>query len=57
MSNSVYLDDRLFCPFHSTPMWYLPLSDVHVCQDTTCIFAEGYEKKVATIWVDSSWAL
>lgn len=39
-------DDRCICPIDKIAMLYSPATDMHACQNSKCVFANGFEKEV-----------
>lgn len=39
-------DEKCVCPVHDTALIYAPSVDKHACQDSSCIYAHGYEDRV-----------
>ena len=45
-------DEKCVCPYHSLPMYYAPGGKEHACQNIDCVYARGYEKRLALEFAD-----
>lgn len=44
--------DKCICPYHMLMMYYAPDRNEHACQNIDCVYARGYERRIAQEFAD-----